>query len=157
MYLYDLKDLVLNYLKIKRGKLEMDTKSLILVRGIPGAGKSTFGSLITEHQGTLIDLDHCLYKDVTDEEVLYEELDLDTCQKDCRRRCEMSMVKRHKLIVVCNPFVQDWELEPYMELARRFGYRVFSIVVEQRHDDVVECDVPEEIIDKMYDRFSIRL
>lgn len=135
----------------------MEEYNLILVRGIPGAGKSTLGSLITQQQGTLIDLDHCLYKDIVDEEVLYEELDLDNCQKDCRRRCEMSMVKRHKLIVVCNPFVQDWELEPYMELARRFNYRTFSVVVEQRHDDAVECDVPEEVIDRMYDRFSIRL
>lgn len=130
--------------------------TLILLRGLPGAGKSTLGKILTQNVGELIDLDSCFIDDVT-EEYVYDESRLDQCQKWCYERCEMSMVKGRELIVVCNPFIQDWELQPYLNLGKLFSYQTFSLVVEQRRDHTVECEVPEDVIERMYDRFSLRL
>lgn len=60
-------------------------------------------------------------------------------------------------IVVSNTFTQDWELEPYYELAREWGWTTFSIVVENRHGGVNQHGVPSEVLDKMQARFSLQL
>jgi hypothetical protein len=36
-------------------------------------------------------------------------------------------------------------------------YRVFSIIVENRHGGVNEHNVPEEVLTKMRERFEIKL
>ena len=60
-------------------------------------------------------------------------------------------------IVVSNTFTQEWEMSPYFEMAERYGYRVHSIIVENRHGGVNEHNVPEEKIQQMKDRFDISL
>jgi hypothetical protein len=48
-------------------------------------------------------------------------------------------------------------MEPYFELAKTHGYRVTSIIVENRHDGVNQHGVPEDKIQIMKDRFEIKL
>jgi hypothetical protein len=42
-------------------------------------------------------------------------------------------------------------------LAKEYGYKVFSIVVENVHGGTNEHGVPEEVLTKMRERFEIRL
>jgi hypothetical protein len=42
-------------------------------------------------------------------------------------------------------------------LAERFGYRVYSVIVENRHGGVNEHGVPEEKLEQMKTRFEIHL
>ena len=60
-------------------------------------------------------------------------------------------------IVVSNTFTQEWEMEPYFELAKEFGYAVFTIIVENRHGGTNVHNVPEDKIEQMKNRFSIKL
>ena len=48
-------------------------------------------------------------------------------------------------------------MKPYYELAEKYGYRVYSIVVENRHGVKNVHNVPDEAIDKMRKRFEIKL
>jgi len=48
-------------------------------------------------------------------------------------------------------------MQPYYDLAKRYGYQVYSIIVENRHDGVNVHDVPEEVLEKMKKRFDIKL
>jgi hypothetical protein len=48
-------------------------------------------------------------------------------------------------------------MEAYYQLAEQYGYRVYSLVVENRHDGVNEHGVPQETLTKMRDRFEIKL
>jgi hypothetical protein len=48
-------------------------------------------------------------------------------------------------------------MEPYCKLAEQYGYRVHSIVVENRHGGVNEHGVPEEKLEQMKNRFEIKL
>jgi phenolic acid decarboxylase len=60
-------------------------------------------------------------------------------------------------IVVSNTFTQGWEMEPYYKLAESYGYRVFSIIVENRHGGENQHGVPEDKIEEMRVRFEFRL
>lgn len=60
-------------------------------------------------------------------------------------------------IVVSNTFTQEWEMKPYLEWAEDFGYKVFSLIVENRHGGVNCHNVPEENLKKMKDRFEVKL
>jgi hypothetical protein len=48
-------------------------------------------------------------------------------------------------------------MELYMELAKSWNYRVFSIIVENRHDGVNQHNVPEDKLQVMKDRFEFKL
>jgi hypothetical protein len=61
------------------------------------------------------------------------------------------------VIVVSNTFTQEWEMEPYYELAKEYGYKVFSIIVENRHGGVNIHGAPEEKVEQMRERFIIKL
>ena len=60
-------------------------------------------------------------------------------------------------IAVSNTFTQEWEMEAYYNLAKEFNYKVFSIIVENRHDGVNSHGVPEEKLEQMKNRFEIKL
>jgi 50S ribosomal subunit-associated GTPase HflX len=60
-------------------------------------------------------------------------------------------------IVVSNTFTQEWEMEEYFKLAEKYGYMVFTVVVENRHGGVNQHGVPEEKLEQMKNRFEIKL
>jgi hypothetical protein len=60
-------------------------------------------------------------------------------------------------IVVSNTFTQQWEMDTYFGLAEQYGYKVFTIIVENRHDGENIHNVPEEKIKQMANRFEIQL
>jgi hypothetical protein len=59
--------------------------------------------------------------------------------------------------VVSNTFTQEWEMDTYYELAKQYGYTVFSIIVENRHGGINQHGVPEDKLQQMSDRFEIKL
>jgi hypothetical protein len=67
------------------------------------------------------------------------------------------MKYEHSPIVVSNTFTQEWEMGAYNLLAETYGYRVSSIIVENRHGGVNEHGVPDDKLEQMRDRFSVKL
>jgi hypothetical protein len=63
----------------------------------------------------------------------------------------------YRQIVVSNTFTQEWEMAAYYKLAKTYGYRVYSLIVENRHGGVNEHGVPQETLTKMQERFEIKL
>jgi hypothetical protein len=63
----------------------------------------------------------------------------------------------NKRIVVSNTFTQEWEMKPYFEMAEYHGYKIFSIVIENRHGGTNEHKVPEDKLELMKQRFEIKL
>lgn len=60
-------------------------------------------------------------------------------------------------IFVANTFTQEWEMKPYFDLAEKYDYTVYSIIVENRHGNSNIHDVPDETQIKMKERFEIKL
>jgi hypothetical protein len=48
-------------------------------------------------------------------------------------------------------------MKPYFEMAELHEYRVFSIILENRHGGVNEHNVPEDKIEQMKNRFEVVL
>jgi hypothetical protein len=60
-------------------------------------------------------------------------------------------------IVVSNTFTQEWEMKPYFDMAETYGYRVFSLIVENRHGGVNQHGVPQDKLEIMKNRFETKL
>jgi hypothetical protein len=75
----------------------------------------------------------------------------------CQRKCRRFMKAQAEVIVVANTSTTTKELQPYMDLARQFGYKVFSVIVENRHGGVNVHEVPEATLMKMRERFNVML
>lgn len=132
---------------------------LILLRGIPGSGKSTLGEVILNcPQSTtnmVLSADD-LFTDSSgnynfDSSRIKEAHNL--CQQKCAEKMKLGLYK----IVVANTFTQEWEMTPYYEMAERYKYRVHSIIVENRHNSINVHNVPEEKLLQMKDRFEVSL
>ena len=75
----------------------------------------------------------------------------------CQAKVKGHMSVSDPLIIVANTSTTKKELKPYYDLAEEFGYKVFSIIAENRHNGVSEHDVPEVTLKKMLERFDIKL
>ena len=131
-------------------------KTLYLVRGVPGSGKSTFAKSLG---GTHFETDSYF---MVDGEYKFDFTKLKEAHKWCQDSVNTSMILNHttgshEVIVVSNTFTQEWEMKPYFELAEKHGYKVFSIIVENRHGGVNEHGVPEDKLEIMRNRFEVKL
>jgi predicted kinase len=128
-------------------------KTLILLRGLPGSGKSTFAKVLG---GIHIEADHYFMKDG---EYKFDASKLKQAHEYCRTSTEGWMMEGYVLgnIVVSNTFTQEWEMDTYYELAKKYGYRVVCLIVENRHGGVNEHGVPVDKLEQMKNRFEIKL
>lgn len=125
-------------------------KTLILLRGLPGAGKSTFAKTLG---GIHIEADQFFMENG---EYKFDASKLKQAHEHCRTSTEGWMVEGHN-IVVSNTFTTSKEMQPYYELAEKYGYQVYSLIVENRHGSTSIHSVPDDTLDKMEKRFEILL
>ena len=128
-------------------------KILVICRGICGAGKSTFAKTLG---GQHYEAD-MYFIDPTTGEYKFDGTKIKNAHTWCLDRVKTDMAVAREKIVVSNTFTQEWEMEPYFELAKEFGYKVFSVVLENRHGNTNEHNVPEDKIEQMKNRFEIKL
>ena len=126
-------------------------KELILVRGLPGSGKSTFAELIG---GFRCEADMFFMED---DEYKFDINKIKEAHRWCKNQCESFMVREKPKVIVSNTFTQEWEMEDYYELAKNYGYRVTSVIVENRHGGENIHNVPDVTLGNMRNRFQIKL
>ena len=98
-----------------------------------------------------------------DGEYKFDGSKLKEAHESCRNTVETYMKDSlvndqfYREIAVSNTFTQEWEMQPYFDLAKQYDYMVFTIIVENRHGGVNQHGVPDEALTRMKDRFEIKL
>lgn len=131
-------------------------KTLYLIRGVPGSGKSSFAqelldcgivqkvfeadSYFVDNYGTYI----------FDAKYLPQAHYI--CQDNTRYWLE-----RNRSVAVSNTSTTEKEVETYAKIAEETGAKFVSIIVENRHGGTNLHNVPEEKIEQMRKRFSVKL
>lgn len=125
---------------------------LFLVRGLPGSGKTTIAKELTPHyvEADMFFMENGRYK--------FDPSKLPQAHKWCLERTKDFMtIWGYGKIAVSNTFTEEWEMAEYMELARENGYKVHTLVIENRHGGKNVHGVPEATMQAMEDRFDIKL
>jgi len=133
---------------------------LFLVRGLPGSGKTSFASAIWNDYA-VCEADKFFY----DKEGNYnfDATKLKEAHVWCKNEVESRMIEHqnnqqyYPEIAVSNTFTQEWEMEDYFKLAEKYGYKVVSLIIENRHGGQNVHGVPEDKLQIMKDRFQIKL
>lgn len=131
-------------------------KELFLLRGLPGSGKSTIAKMLVGNK------DYChkeadMYFVDRDGKYNFNPSKLKDAHNWCKEEIEFAMKYEHSPVVVSNTFTQEWEMEEYYRLAEKYGYRVHSLIVENRHGGVNEHGVTEDKLEQMKNRFQVKL
>lgn len=128
---------------------------MIIIRGASGSGKSTFASIFPD--ATVCEAD----KFFLDEKGKYnfnQEL-LGQAHSACWYSF-MDAVKANKdLIIVSNTNTRESEFNGYKDYAEKHGYKVFVVILENRHGGKNCHGVPDQTLEKQKDRIksSIKL
>ena len=136
--------------------------SLYLIRGASGAGKSTLVEAL------MSDKPHAIAFSADDYmrkggEYKYDKRRIGLVHMIC-----VSQVEKHmnpnpkgnggwKDIFVHNTFTKTSDMKPYYKLAEKYNYKVFSIIVENRHNGESIHDVPESTLETQKERFQVCL
>jgi predicted kinase len=126
-------------------------KVLTLLRGLPGSGKTTFAGMIPEAVNIAADDYPELYTPEFHPERLPQ------AHEWCKNCVRGAMLAGEQHIMVHNTMTQEWEFQPYMEIAKEYGYSVVSLIVENRHGTTSVHGVPNDVMNKMEKRFDVKL
>lgn len=129
--------------------------TLYLIRGLPGSGKSDLANEMLDNGlvGYSFEADDYFVNE--NEEYIFNPKYL----KDAHEWCQMNTKARLKFnsVAVSNTSTTESEVETYRKIAEEVGARFVSLVVENRHEGKNVHGVPEEVLQKMQKRFTLKL
>lgn len=134
------------------------SKTLYIIRGLPGSGKSTLGELLADvRKGVLASFaaDDWFTNSSTGEYTFKPE-ELPEAHDQCQENVAKAMVEGIEgiyNICVCNTFSQSWEVEPYVKLCKTHGYTPVIIECQSQFNNVHGC--PPEKIEIMRNRWEV--
>jgi predicted kinase len=130
--------------------------NVILLRGLPGSGKTTLASLWSAIPGAVVvSLDDYFTDAAGNYHFRFQDNHL--AYQQCIDRVAEAMIHASPTIVVHNTFVYDWEMKPYLDLAKKYTYRLHVCTVEKYHSSTNVHEVSQEQIEKMAEKYQVRL
>ena len=128
---------------------------LVIVRGAPGSGKSTFAKFLVNEYAKLGKTASVFEADqyFTDAEGRYnfDPKLLSEAHRDCQRRTT-TCLEKGSIAIVSNTFTRQWEVEPYMVMAKSLGVKCFIFRCEASFQNV--HGVPDSAVQRMRDRME---
>ena len=126
----------------------MSDRTLYLVRGLPGSGKTTLAHKLADQVFSADDYFYEKGKGVYH----FASEELPMAHSECRRKTASAMATGSTDIAVANTFSQAWEAADYFELAKVYGYRVSVVECQSQFGNI--HGVPESSMERMRDRWE---
>ena len=139
-----------SYITIKLG----DMKKVIIIRGISGAGKSTFIKKNFSF-AEICSADHYFINDRGDYN--FNPKQIGSAHGACKARFQNAVKTKKPLIVVDNTNTKTWEFLPYIQTAKAHGYEVEVIRLQPDWQTAAKRNVhkvPEDKVKAMHDRME---
>ena len=135
----------------------LNASALILLRGLPGSGKTTLAYLLSENTTYPVFSVDDYFTDAVTGAYHFRFQDNHLAYKQCEHVTQQAMQQGHSKIFVHNTFTMDWEIEPYFKMASIYGYAVFVVTVENHHGNQNSHDVTPEQLKKMAEKYKVKL
>jgi predicted kinase len=133
-------------------------QSLILLRGLPGCGKSTLAALLSENGTWPVYSVDDYFTDPDTGRYRFDFQNNHLAYRQCEERTRDALASGAAKVFVANTFTLEWELEPYFRMARDAGCRVFVVTVENRHGGTtVHDDITPDQLRKMAEKYRVVL
>ena len=127
--------------------------ALILLRGLPGSGKTTLAKELSENDiYPTFSIDD-FFTNPTNGAYEFQYKNNHLAYQQCLRDTENALLHKISRVIVHNPFVLDWELQPYLDLGKKYSYMTFCLTVEKRHEGENIHGISEDQIVKMAAHF----
>lgn len=129
--------------------------TLYLIRGVPGSGKSTiaytmcFAGIVAN----VFEADQYFYNNG---EYEFDPTKISLAHRDCQQKTRNALFANFS-VAVSNTSTTEREVEIYAKIAEECGAKFVSIIVENRHGGTNIHNVPEEKVQQMRNRFSVKL
>ncbi|XP_074848737.1 NEDD4-binding protein 2 isoform X2 [Carettochelys insculpta] len=106
-----------------RKKTHLVGQILVLLRGVPGSGKSFLARTLLEDNpsGIVLSTDDYFYKNG---QYQYDANCLGEAHEWNRKRAKEAFEKRISPIIIDNTNIQAWEMKPYVALSQKYKYKV---------------------------------
>jgi predicted kinase len=114
---------------------------LVLIRGLPGSGKSTMARAMKTHRHFEADM---FFTDL-DGAYLYDASKIKAAHEWCQMNAKWAL-ERGESVVVSNTFTRQFEMAPYFAMAKTFG--IEPRIVEATGNWPNVHGVPAEVVEK---------
>lgn len=131
--------------------------SIILLRGLPGAGKTTLARVLSENNKWPVFSVDSYFTNPETGEYRFEFDKNHLAYKACIQNTEKAMLKKVEKIFIDNTLTLEWEIEPYLQLAAANNYTVHVVTVENRHKGLNTHGINNEQLNKMAEKYKVVL
>ena len=126
-------------------------KNLIILRGVPGAGKSTLAKFLAGDKGVIVEEDDY---HMIDGQYYYKHEDVESAKRKCIDKINEEMWYNEKLIVVSNTNTKASSVTGLIDLAKINGYRYTVLTLENWHGNIDVHNVPADTLIEMRETLS---
>jgi len=133
----------------------MPEKKMIILRGIPGSGKTTYTQRVLEQaQEVICSADHYFIREGVYQ---FSPADIGKAHEASQQKARKLCSSGAKTLIIDNTNTKKWEFEPYLKMAAEYGYTVEVVRF------ILPCKiaakrnlhgVPEKNVERMMERFE---
>ena len=123
---------------------------LILIRGVSGSGKTTYAKKLIKQDPSLSHYEADMYF-YQNGKYNFNPQKLKAAHDWCKAQTEIDLMSG-KSVIVSNTFTQKWEIEPYIELGKKYGAQILIKKATGNYKNV--HGVPDEALERMRSRWQ---
>lgn len=122
---------------------------LVLIRGLPGSGKTTMAKFLERAGFVHIEADQFFTR--PNDTYIFDGLRIGEAHDWCQDKTEKALEEK-KSVVVSNTFTRKWEMEPYVKMARQYDANLHIIVATGNHGS--DHNIPQKVYENMKARWE---